>query len=166
MNDHNQRMENNQWTEFVLRNSNDNDSGNNPYIPISNWARDHWSVLLYLKSCDLNKGGIVDNRRMRVNPRLHRKFTTSTQMVIPGGPSDTKLRDGSVAANHDDWSCLEDMVKAGVLRAYFRVKSKSSAFNCLEARVSLTERGWSIVQSLERFKSRHGSYEEFTYECG
>lgn len=76
------------------------------HIEMTRWGTDHWSTLLYLESVVVDNEGKVNNNKMRCHPRLHRKFAHHLSGEdFPG----TRVQ-GGVIEQHDDWSCVEDMV--------------------------------------------------------
>src|SRR5688572_27197569 len=83
------------------------------YVPVDQWGKDHWSTLAHAESRAVNHGGVIHNPHMRCNPRLHRRFAHHSW---DGRDYPTNLREGQLTP-HDDWSCIEDMVAAGLLTA-------------------------------------------------
>lgn len=132
------------------------------YIPIERWGKDHWSTLGYLETRAVDHKGKIINRNMRCHPRLHREFIGISfgPEIQDGSAYPTRLKDG-VAENHDDWSCVEDMVAAGLIRAYFRVVS-DAAFGGSEARIVFTELGLKYAAELRTHKARGGAFGTFS----
>lgn len=132
------------------------------YIPIEQWGQDHWSTLAYLETCAVDRRGAVDNNRMRCNPRLHRQFMPTAPGAQSGDPDQypTRLRGGAIQSKHDDWSCLEDMVAARVLEAYY-TPSTAAPFGGSRARVVLTDTGQQLAGALRRHRSGGGNYSGF-----
>lgn len=132
----------------------------NDYIPVERWGKDHWSTFAYLETRAVDQKGVIDNRRMRCNLRLHREFAFNVGFgAIDGSAYPTRLRDGQ-AEPHDDWSCLEDMVAAGLVHAEFH-RSASKAFGGGEARVTLTPEGLQVAAALRAHKANGGSFGDF-----
>src|SRR5688572_21590317 len=89
-------------------------------VPVKDWGQDHWSTFAYLETRAVDAKGVIDNRRMRCNPRLHRHLANMGMgSIIDGSKYPTRLKVGTID-KHDDWSCLEDMVAAGFLKAFIR----------------------------------------------
>lgn len=145
------------WEEYTIDPQGD-------YISIDRWGKDHWSTFAYLETRAVDRG-LIDNRQMRCNPRLHRELAnTGFGGVIDGSKYPTRLRDGSEISNHDDWSCLEDMVAAGLIKAQYRAndkKRKASAFGFAEARVELTPAGLALAAQLRAHLATTGKYTDF-----
>ena len=142
-----------EWSEY--------ESKGNDFVPMEEWGRDHWSTLLYLETCAVDHGGNVDNRRMRCNPRLHRGFAAFVNgMIMDGSKYPTKLRVGE-RGNHDDWSCVEDFVKAGLVKAYFSVNDEAGIFGNLSSLVRFTLLGLDVVYELRRHKAMGGTIGSF-----
>lgn len=129
------------------------------YAPVEKWGKDHWSTLAYLETRTVDYDGVIDNRHMRCNPRLHREFAHHWS----GGNYPTILNGEETLDNHDDWSCLEDMVAAGYLQVWFR-RASTNIFGNSEAKVKLTARGKVISTILRAFKAEGGNFGEFTVE--
>jgi hypothetical protein len=134
------------------------------YVPVKRWGKDHWSTFAYLETRAVDADGLIDNRKMRCNLRLHRPFAANTPGASVGSPVDgsrypTRLKDGELP-NHDDWSCLEDMVAAGLITAEFREKH-GPAFGSGEARIRLTDEGRIVAAKLRGHKAAGGSFASF-----
>lgn len=145
------------WEDFIPE--------GDDYIPVSDWGQDHWSVFAYLETCVIDHAGIVDNRRMRCNSRLHRTLANLNPwgQVIEGAASPTRLRHG-VLDKHDDWSCLEDIIYAGYMTAQIGIAYPTRVFGSDQARVQLTPAGWRIAHALREFRGSGGNFREFTFE--
>lgn len=142
------------WEEYLSGNS-------NSYVPVSKWGKDHWSTFAYLETRAVDHKGIVDNSRMRCNVRLHKEFAFENfGNVVSGDKYPTRLKQGELE-KHDDWSCLEDMVATGLLRAFTRVKFHGQIFGNSEARVELTELGQIYAEQLRRHKMNGGAFATF-----
>lgn len=83
-------------------------------IPMKKWGRDHWSTFAYLMSCVTTKGGEIDRRKMRCHRKLHPGLTNEASHMGGAFPL-TRLKNGRTVRMHDDWSCLDDIVAAGLL---------------------------------------------------
>lgn len=135
--------------------------GNN-FIPLEQWGKDHWSTLAYLETVTVDYRGLVDNRRMRCNPRLHRRFAHLNQFGQVVDSSRYPTTKASDVQQHDDWSCLEDLVTAGLVKAYWRVRYPERSFGGAQAKVELTELGLKITAELRAHKARGGSFTHFS----
>lgn len=132
------------------------------YIPPTDWGKDHWSTFVYLQTRVVDHGGIVNNQNMRTHPRLHRHLVGLTFGHMQDGSAyPTRLANGNTRAKHDDWSCLEDMVNAGMLKAYTRVKDRNAVFGGTEARVELTTYGVSTYALILSHKAAGGAFATF-----
>ena len=145
------------WLEYVAK--------GNDYIPVEQWGQDHWTTLAYLETRATDGKGVIDNRRMRCNTRLHRHFAAFVGDYAPDSEKyPTRLADG-VIANHDDWSCLEDMVAAGFLQAWYRDQRPGEPFGGYEARIELTDAGRQVANALRQYRAGHGQYSDFRWQC-
>lgn len=138
------------------------------YIPMQDWGKDHWSTLAYLETRAVESGGIIENKRMRCNSRLHREFVHvdqigDTRFVPPfsdGSKYPTIARNGQIQ-NHDDWSCLEDIAAAGLIKASYRVVERNEMFGNSQAKVEFTDLGYKIAGMLREHKARGGNFKDF-----
>lgn len=132
------------------------------YIPMDQWGKDHWATFAYLETRIVDHGGMVDNARMRCHARLHRPFAEDRGFgIMDGSQHATRLKEGK-QLDHDDWSCLEDMVAAGLIVAEFRVKKQDLMVGHCEAHVQLTAEGERLAPQLRRHKAAGGDFGSFT----
>jgi hypothetical protein len=141
-------------------------AGNDDHIPIEQWGKDHWSTFAYIETRTVDGKGLVDNQRMRCNPRLHRELANISPFsrVVDGSGSPTRLKNGEEQYCHDDWSCVEDMVKAGLVTAEFRIKYFDRVFGGNIVRVKLTEKGLEVAAALRAHKANGGNFSNFEIE--
>lgn len=146
-----------EWTEYEL--------DGNDYVPMERWGKDHWSTFLYLETCAVDNSGKIDRLKMRCNPRLHRELANVHPSIglMDGSKYPTRLQDGELD-KHDDWSCLEDMVAEGLIKAWCRVARPRDAFGNSEAKVELTELGWWFVGQLRCHRASGGRFVNFSPE--
>lgn len=153
MNNQNLARDTERWTEYI--------SNGNDYIPIEKWGRDHWSTLLYVEHCAVNLGGNLNNDKMRCNPRVHREFMNSgnhhSSKEYP-----TRLAGGEEATSHDDWSCVEDMCAAGLIRAWFN--TWGCTFGGGKAKVEMCADGYRYANAVRKHKAEGGNYGTFIPE--
>ena len=137
----------------------------NDYVDIGHWGKDHWSTLAYLESRVIDNRGMINNLQMRCNSRLHRHFAhVETMLMTDGGKYPTRLQKGIELEEHDDWSCLEDMVAANLLTAQYRENASypNEIFGNMEARVKLTELGTQVSGMLRAHKATGGTFSNFS----
>lgn len=94
----------------------------------SAFGRDHWSLLVYVESRAVDHGGWLDVRHMRND----------------GDKYPTRLARGRLALKHNDWDCLDDLIRASY------VVDKTGP-------IRLTEKGWKKAHALRKNKARTGS---------
>ena len=131
------------------------------YIPMNRWGKDHWSTLAYLETLAVDNRGVIDNKRMRCNPRIHRELANiSISGVMDGGKYPTRLKDGEID-KHDDWSCVEDIEHAGLITTSVKVTKRGMLFGNYQARIKMTKLGLSISGMLRNHKASGGNFHEF-----
>ena len=134
------------------------------YIPVERWGRDHWSTFAYLETRVVDGNGLIDNRKMRCAARLHREFAHVDPVLgrlQDGGKHPTRLKDGEIE-NHDDWSCLEDMVEAGLIEAWWTPNPLNRPFGGAKAKIELTEMGFVCAGLLREYKAKGGTFGTFS----
>ena len=135
-------------------------NGSGDYVPVEKWGKDHWSTFAYLETRTVDHRGIIDNRHMRCTMRLHRTFAVKNLGVWQDAARyPTILKGGEKLENHDDWSCLEDMVEAGLIEAWNTISPNH--FGGAEAKVKLTEMGLVCASLLREHKANGGSFAMF-----
>lgn len=124
-----------------------------PPVPVAQWGRDHWSTFAYIETRIVDHRGVVHNQHMRCHPRLHRAFAHEGSR---GPLAPTRLAGGEELAQHDDWSCAEDAIAAGLLTVDERVPG-APVF-------ALTDRGHTAAAALRRHKAGGGNFGNFTWD--
>jgi len=131
------------------------------HIPIKKWGKDHWSTFAYLETLavDGGKGGwaIPVRERMRTNelthPHLLGSIGYSTE-PLHSSKYPTRLREGEVKG-HDDWDCVDDMVKEGLL------KDVGSGLN---RAFTFTKLGKKVAGELRKHKMEGKNFGEFVLQ--
>jgi len=126
------------------------------FVPVSLWGRDHWSMLLYFRSVEVDHGGfeVKFNPRMRQNRRNFRVLPGEKLNGLAMQPENgSRLNDRTFIIGHDDWCCLQDFANAKVLTCdpYFEPCDK----------LHLSKVGELLVLALESHKARGGSFANF-----
>lgn len=128
-------------------------------LPLEQFAKDHWSLLAFVETRCVDFKGQLDYDRLRCNRDTHsaqfllRKYPTSTVAGTWKHEWGTRLKDGTVVPEHDDWDCLDDLEAAGLVETLSYIKSN----------VRLTERGLHVAQQLRVFKAQGGQYKDFQF---
>lgn len=138
-------------------------------IPVEKFWKDHWSTFAYAETLcvDSIKGGVgeIDKRRMRTNEGRHPLNAVNVnQGAGPWQPDfgtrlfgywDTLGRrvPARQIADHDDWDCLNDIEKAGLVE----VISEVNGF------VKMTEKGLKVAAELRAYKAKGGMFSGFRW---
>jgi hypothetical protein len=137
-------------------------------VPIADWGKDHWSMLAYIETLCVDsrlKGvGEIDKRRVRANGDRHPLHAVNAADCGAWNPDwgtrlagywDTLGRTVPTRkiAAHDDWDCLDDMEKAGLVE----VISEANGF------VKLTEKGMKIAAEVRAYKAKGGMFSGFRW---
>ncbi len=119
-------------------------------IPIKNFGKDHWSTFAYVETLATDHNGIIIPNVLKM--RTNRKIHPNVSNPIDGSKYPTKLKDGTVLSDHDDWSCLEDAVENGLL---------IDIGTGLMRQFKLTDKGRKVANSLRSHKSKGGKFGDF-----
>lgn len=123
------------------------------FVPMTMWGKDHWSTLAYLETRCVDHGGTVRKQHLRCNP--HGRHSQFAHLKIGLGHSHTtRLREDKELASHDDWDCIEDMIREGL------VLWEGSGLNPI---FKLTDRGIRIAHALRKHKILGGNFGSFRY---
>lgn len=128
-------------------------------VSVEDWGKDHWSTFLYLETCAVDFKGAINNEYMRCNSDLHPEFhNAACNLMSRNYP--TRLTHGRTRDGHDDWSCLEDLMSAGLVQAWtYKYRTKNIGGG--KVKVALTDKGWQVVGELRAYKAANGNYADF-----
>ena len=102
------------------------------------FGRDHRSTLLYIESRCVDFRGSVEQKHMRTNNARHPGRGPGLSWKPQHG---SRLADGSVLPEHDDWDCIDDMIRCGWM------ENHGSAIN---PSYCLTDAGWAEAHRVRR----------------
>lgn len=126
-------------------------------VKIEDWGRDHWSTFGFVAHWCMEYGNqgfsIADKRaNMRTDADLHPHFVY--ERLGPHGHAKypTRLRDGLKLADHDDWSCVDDMEAAGLIR---------DEGTGIRPVIFMTDEGLEVAAQLNEHKTRGGNWGNF-----
>jgi hypothetical protein len=111
------------------------------------FGRDHETTLLYIETRCVDYGGIVMREHMRCDVERHPLLAHSTTRHVhpPEACPSTRLADGSLLSQHDDWDCVDDMIACGWI---------VEAGGVTEPRFMLTDAGFDEAHRLRRERAR------------
>jgi hypothetical protein len=120
-----------------------------PLPTIVDFGSDHWSTFGYIEVRIVDHGGHPQREHMRcIDAR--RPFQAHGH---DASDTPTRLKGEATLPNHDDWDCLDDLEREGLLT------SLGTAVHPLYA---LTPRGEKVAAQLRQHKGRGGSFATFT----
>ncbi len=124
-------------------------------IPIEKFGKDHWSTFGYVGCRVTSNKGIPDRQHMRCDADLHpglahngRGGELPIQRKYP-----TILRGGVEQADHDDWSCVDDLEAAGLVKI---------GGTGIHPTWDMTDIGWAFCKVLTDFKRKGGAFAGFS----
>ncbi len=127
------------------------------FVPPELWGRDHWSTLAYIET-KLVDGPykVCFDPHMRQGRRHYRVLLgkpngrkTPANAMVMRPEYGSRLADGTYLPWHDDWHCVQDMVKAGLFEdGVWDVGFK----------LKLTDLGSMVTAALRKLKSEGGSF--------
>ena len=125
------------------------------HIKMKEWGKDHWSTFAYAETLAVDggkKGLIIPNRsRMRTNEKIHPHLVGVSFGNVGGSEYPTRLKEREIK-DHDDWDCLDDAVKEGLL---------TDEGTGLNRAFRLTKSGKEIANQLRNHKAEGKSFSEF-----
>lgn len=124
-----------------------------PEATLENFGKDHWSTFAYINT--LGFEGKPDLRRMRCNRKRHPllAFYTGVPEIDRGEYRyPTRLKGGGLLHDHDDWDCVDDLERAGL------VENVGTGVNPV---LRVTEAGHRIWRAICEHKSRGGNLVDF-----
>ena len=131
-------------------------------IPMEKWGRDHWSTFSFVCAWFISwgsKGFPIRQRadHMRTDTDLHPEMAGRRTALLGNTKKyPTRLREGEID-NHDDWSCLEDIEAAGLVRR---------EGTGVDPVIFLTEAGAKMHAALEGHRARGGTMSDFEGSAG
>lgn len=150
--------------------SNQIDYNDDKMIPYQVWGKDHWSTLAYVEYVCVECGGfeVGADSRMRTNShnfRVHAQqnpkpkrpggFAQGTVMKPEQG---SRLNNGQVVVDHDDWGCVQDFVPYGLFTV-----ARTHAMNHNQV-LQLSEKGRAVAADLRRHKAAGGTFADYVPE--
>lgn len=117
-------------------------------VSIEKFGLDHWSTLLYVECRCVDHDGKPRLENMRCDRSRHPMFGDGRGACLP-----TRLAGGEELFEHDDWDCVDDLEKAGI------VLNVGTGVN---PRWKLTDLGWEIAGRLRRNRAEGKSDGEFS----
>lgn len=124
-------------------------------VPIEQWGKDHWSTFAYIACVVTGRKGEPDKDRMRTDKDLHPGLVGRHVAFLDSSKKyPTILKGGVELANHDDWSCAEDLESSGL------IEWKGTG---IQPVFELTEFGWIVFKELTDFKNHGGTFSTYSY---
>jgi hypothetical protein len=137
-------------------------------IKMTEFGRDHWSLLAYLETCCVEQArgdglAVFDKRRVRCHPKRHAIHNVNANMGdanlrwerndatrLFGYKSDRetprlRLRD------HDDYDCLDDLEAAELVEVH----------SLANGAIKMLPRGLRLAHMLRQHKTQGGSFATF-----
>ena len=132
------------------------------HISMNKWGKDHWSTFAYLETLAVDDGkngwAVPVRARMRTNEETHPVVGVARggndhgyPLPVSGKQYPTRLKEGEMEG-HDDWDCIDDAVKEGLL------KDVGSGLN---RAFTFTKLGKKVVHELRKHKMNGGNFKEF-----
>ncbi len=122
----------------------------NNATPIALWGRDHWSTFSYIGYVIVHYQGVPTKARMRTDADLHPGLIGAQQLrgiQYRDTKHPTRLKGGIELDDHDDWSCVEDMVGLGL------VEWNGTG---MHPKFDFTKVGWTLHERVEKYLAAGG----------
>lgn len=123
-----------------------NEANSQPDIgpSLETFGPNHDQLLVLIEVECVEHRGLLEPHRLRANPARR----PSAAGAVWKDEYSTRLVDGTVLSGHDDWDCLDDLVRAGLVT--LKELSPGRAFG-------LTDAGWSRAHALRRARAKRGA---------
>ena len=126
------------------------------------FGKDHWSTFAYIEICCVDRNGVASRDRMRTDPDVHAGLYGTTRRsisLLPSRKYPTRLKSPATGKpvlldDHDDWSCMEDCIAAGL------AVDLGTGINPL---YKLTELGHKVAAALRKHKANGKSFHHFEW---
>jgi hypothetical protein len=139
---------------------------NHKYIDISKWGKTHWSVFLYIGdiiekyseypiTLDSNMRTLTSTRSILLTDLKNYEYITRHWNFIPGDDINTELSKGKSISKHDDYSCILDFSKEGLIN----LKPSDIKPN---SKIKLSRKGTKIYNQLKEFLNKDNQINQFT----
>lgn len=103
--------------------------------------------MVYAETVCVDRRGVPEKQRMRCDNRLHPQHAHLPQ-TFGTFNSHTRLAGKAIAVDHDDWDCIEDMAREGLIEI---------GGTGLHPIWRLTDEGWKYAHSLRRARAERDS---------
>lgn len=128
-------------------------------IPIEEWGKDHWSLLLYVETRCVDYNGTLDFSHLRdklgrgTRPMGYKwsNYEDGTRLkgyFLPDGTKDKSRQ----LKDHDDLDCLDDLEFAGL------VENVGTGMNPL---ITMKDKGYDFIRDLRKHKADGGQCSTF-----
>ena|SRR3990167_7037325 len=124
-------------------------------ITIEQFGKDHWSLLAYIQTRIMDYRGSLDPYHLRDKKREGWTPGYGTRLFGYWNKDETTNKD-LLILNHDDYDCLDDLEKAGLVK-----NINTGLFPICE----LTLNGIEILSLLSLHKQKGKNFFEFVYTC-
>ncbi len=88
------------------------------HIPMDKWGKDHWAALGYIECRIVDNKGLPNLDHMRVDTDVHPAMGNLGSNSRPDDRYPTRLNNGTEVKEHDDWSCLDDIEREGLVENF------------------------------------------------
>ena len=120
-----------------------------PAIPmpdmVTEWSKDHWSLLAYIETRCVDYEGTLDIRHMRCNEARHPEFRHS--YFVWDDRYSTRCKSGPIVG-HDDWDVLKNLVRAELIYPLYDGKPEAH----------LTDKGKKMATAIRMHKIGGGTF--------
>lgn len=127
-------------------------------IDVKDFGKDHWSLLAYFETCEVDKRGFFEKVRMRINTTRHPAESYFGQPRQWKDEYGTKVKAVMgfpvIIKGHDDLDCAEDLEAAGFLKVYIPSACK----------VALSDEGRRVCNLIREHKAKGGYFANFELE--
>jgi hypothetical protein len=130
------------------------------FVPMSDFGKDHWSLLAYLETRCVDFKGTIDHEHLRCNTKTHPGLVGFRCASLPppfhndgSYKYPSMLKPGvPVVPEHDDWDCFYDLEEAKL------IDDKGTG---IEPVAVMTELGRRVAGEIRKWLAARHSYSTF-----
>ena len=87
------------------------------HIALADFGKDHWSAFAYLETVCVDYGGVPEIKRMRTHYERHPGLVDYLHFSHSKGKDyPTRIKGGREVHDHDDWDCVDDLNREGLVK--------------------------------------------------
>lgn len=125
-----------------------------PAVPIEQFGKDHWATFAYVECRCVDNKGLLHRPHLRIDADRNPQMAHGTNVMACGDKKyPTRLKDGELLHDHDDWDCIEDLEAVGLIEIHG---------TGIHPVIKMTPKGNEVAGKLRKHKTAGGNFAGFT----